>query len=141
ADSTVYGTSFRETRMTERNEEFYVGYLPQAPRGIAKRIRLTCLVLAVVAALIAVMLAIGQHRFPASFFEFGQARQFEGIIRAWPYPVLLTRRPGRVGTLSLFSRYTLVAEGKHGAEKDVAGFDGKHVRLKGTLIYRDGLTM
>ncbi|HZS05072.1 MAG TPA: hypothetical protein VFD58_09580 [Blastocatellia bacterium] len=123
------------------NEEFYVGYLPQAPRGIGTRVRLTCLVLALVAALTAVALVAGQHRFPASFFEFGQVRQFEGIIFAEPYPVLLARRPGQAGTLPCFSRYTLVAEGKHGAEKDVAGFDGRLVRLKGTLIYRDGVTM
>ena len=35
----------------------------------------------------------------------------------------------------------LVAPGKHGADTLVAAFEGKHVRLQGQLIYRDGQTM
>jgi len=39
------------------------------------------------------------------------------------------------------SSYLLVAPGKHGAGGLLAGFDGRAIRLKASLIYRDGATM
>src|SRR5208283_1131726 len=45
------------------------------------------------------------------------------------------------GEQDKYSRYLLVAPGKHGADGLVAGFDGKQVRLQGQLIYRQGGTM
>src|SRR5215469_7667682 len=68
-------------------------------------------------------------------------RGFEGIIEARPYPTLLVARPGEVGSGDKHSRYLLVAPGKHGADNIVAGFDGREVRLKGHLIYRESGTM
>jgi hypothetical protein len=66
-------------------------------------------------------------------FEFGQSQDFAGIIQTKPYPTLLVKNGDSL------AQYLLVAEGKHGA--DVIGFDGKTVKLQGTRIYRDGLTM
>ena len=40
-----------------------------------------------------------------------------------------------------YSRYLLVAPGKHGADAEVHAFAGRAVRLRGSLIYRDGHTM
>ena len=112
-------------------KEFYIGYLPKAPNGIAalvKRVVLGVLALTVV---IAVVLVFGQHRFAASFFEFGNIREFEGVLREWPNPMLV------VGQRS----YTLVAEGKHGAKPLIAAMDGKSAKLRGTLIHRDNIEM
>ena len=58
-----------------------------------------------------------------------------------PFPTLLVSRPGEIGQQDKYSRYLLVAPGKHGADALVAGVDGKHVRLQGQLIYREGGTM
>ena len=58
------------------------------------------------------------------------------ILKA-PYPTLLVGRPQSTAS----SQYLLVAPGKHGAENLVSEFDGKQVRLRGQLIYRDGNTM
>ncbi|HEX4950103.1 MAG TPA: hypothetical protein VFZ34_25785 [Blastocatellia bacterium] len=116
-----------------QHEEFYVGYLPHAPRRLSKWIRNLCIVLLGSAALVAVGLVWGLRKLPFSVFEFGQPQNFEGIIQARPYPTLLLRN-GKALT-----QHVLVAEGKHGAE--VAEFDGRTVRLKATRIYRDGLTM
>ena len=58
-----------------------------------------------------------------------------------PFPTLLVARPGEIGQQDKYSRYLLVAPGKHGADDLVAGFDGKQVRLQGQLIYREGGTM
>jgi len=121
--------------------EFYVGYLPKAPSGIASRIWWTVLVLFLVAATGAIIFAKVQRTYSPSVFEFGQERTFEGIVDVRPYPALLVPRPGAAPGQEPYSRYTLVAAGKHGAIDQVSAFVGKTVRLRGTLIYRDDQTM
>jgi hypothetical protein len=126
---------------TNEREEFYVGYLPKAPAGIARHTRKAVIALAIIAVAVAVLLVLGQRRFAASFFDFGNAREFEGVISEYPYPTLVARKSGEAGTLPVFTSYALVAEGKRGADSMVAGFDGKSVKLRGTLIERDGDAM
>lgn len=118
--------------MSER-EEFYIGYLPTAPRGLGKLIRTVCVVLLSIVVLVALALVFGLQKLPLSVFEFGQVRDFTGIVQAKPYPTLLVRDGNS------FAQYLLVGEGKRGAA--VASFDGQQVTLQGTRIYRDGLTM
>ena len=79
--------------------------------------------------------------FASSAFEYGRPRSFEGVVVTQPFPTLLVARPGQVGQQDKYSRYLLVAPGKHGADDLVTGFDGKQVRLQGQLIYREGGTM
>lgn len=122
-------------------DEFYIGYLPQAPRKVAIWVRRCCLALFAVAALTVILLVTGQHRFPLSVFEFQQYRQFEGVVREKPYPMLLVRRPGETWKSSGVSSYLLVSPGKHGADDEAAGFDGKQVQLQGSLIYRGEMVM
>ena len=75
-----------------------------------------------------------QRTYSLSFFESGKERTFEGIIEASPYPALLSSTgPANASA----SRYLLVANGKHGADSQVAAYIGKGVRLRGRLIYRD----
>ena len=121
--------------------DFYVGYLPKAPTALAGFVRKIIVVLSVVVVSMALMLVITQKPFANSTFEYGKVRSFEGVIRAQPFPTLLVARPGEIGQQDKYSRYLLVAPGKHGADDLVAGFDGKQVRLQGQLIYRDGGTM
>ena len=126
--------------------DFYVGYLPKAQPALARFVRRVVFGLGLLAMLIASILAGSQSRLTASYFEFGRARTFEGIVSAAPYPALLVTRPGRPQADSQFSRYLLVAPGKHGAAQLMAGREGKKVRLGGQLIYRlqesqDGATM
>ncbi len=119
--------------------EFYVGYLPKAPVGIARRIRAVVVFLLVFAAITAIVFARVQRTFAPSVFEYGKVRAFEGIIEENPYPILIVAMPGAAESGS--SRYLLVAEGKHGADSQVASFAGKAVQLRGTLIYRDNQRM
>jgi len=112
--------------------EFYVGYLPKAPSGIAKRIRTIVVLVFVVAVVVAVGFAAVQRSFAPSVFEFGKLRSFEGMIELDPFPSLLVDRADSLAP----SRYLLVAAGKHGAEDQVLAFAGKVVRLRGSLIYR-----
>lgn len=121
--------------------EFYVGYLPKAPVGIARRIRAVVVFLLLMAAACAILFASVQQTFAPSAFEFGKENTFEGVIEENPYPILVVAKPGTSSVESASSRYLLVAAGKHGANSQVVGYDGKTVRLRGTLIYRGNQTM
>jgi len=119
--------------------EFYVGYLPKAPVGIARRIRAVVVLLFIFAAIAAVVFARVQRTFAPSVFEYGKVSTFEGAIEVTPYPILVVAEPG--STEPKASRYLLVAEGKHGADSQVAAFTGKNVQFRGTKIHRDNQTM
>ena len=125
--------------MPERDDELYVGYLPQAPPGVAAWTRRVVALVFVVVAALAVVLAAAQRPFSKAVFEFGVERRFEGVMRADPHPVLEVARPGVAPDSGTVSRYLLVNPFKHGAE--IGGHDGERVRLSGSLIYRDDLTM
>jgi hypothetical protein len=121
--------------------DFYVGYVPKAPVSLARYVRKIIVVLGILSVTAALALVAGQMPFANSAFEYGKLRKFEGIIETHPYPTLLVARPGEVGQENKYSRYLLVAPGKHGADDLVAAFDGKHVRLQGQPIYREGGAM
>jgi hypothetical protein len=121
--------------------DFYVGYLPKAPTALARFVRKVIIVLGLLAVTAALVLVVGQMPFASSAFEYGKLSSFEGIVVTRPFPALLVARPGQVGQQDKYSRYLLVAPGKHGADDLVAGFEGKQVRLEGQLIYRQGGTM
>lgn len=124
------------------NDEFYVGYLPKMPAGVARRIRSAIAICLLVAVACAIIFAQVQRTFVPSTFEYGQQLTFEGTVQATPYPTLLVPRPGTTDdAVARSSRFTLVGTGKHGADRDIGSFDGKVVRLKGQLIYRNGETL
>src|SRR5258708_12812667 len=121
--------------------DFYVGYLPKAPTALARFVRRVIIVLGLLAVTTSLVLIVGQMPFANSVFEYGKVRSFEGVVVTQPFPTLLVARPGEVGQQEKYSRYLLVAPGKHGADELVASFDGKHVRLQGLLIYREAGTL
>ena len=108
------------------NDDFYVGYLPKAPAGLGKIVaRIAAGVL--LAGLIAGgLLIFGQPPFATSKFEYGEYRDYVGVIEEWPYPILVTDN----------ASFLLVAPGKHGLSDTAKGLQGKHVQLKGSLIER-----
>jgi hypothetical protein len=121
--------------------DFYVGYVPKAPVSLARYVRKIIVVLGLLSLTAALVLVVAQMPFANSAFEYGKLRKFEGIIETNPYPTLLVARPGEIAQGEKYSRYLLVAPGKHGADDLVADFNGKHVRLQGQVIYREGGTM
>jgi len=108
------------------NDDFYVGYVPKAPAGLGKIVvRIAAGVL--LAGLIAGgLLIFGQPPFATGKFEYGEYRDYAGVIEEWPYPMLVTDN----------ASFLLVAPGKHGLSDTVKGMQGKHVQLKGSLIER-----
>jgi hypothetical protein len=114
-------------------DEFYIGYEPEMPRGLALRIRLTAIAMLVVGAVVSGVLVIAQSRFANGTFEYDRVRMFEGRLIEYPYPALLVS-----GAIAAPTMYWLVGLGKHGASEMAAGRDGRLVRISGSLIERDG---
>ena len=129
--------------MDSSKEGFYIGYLPKAPAALGAWLRTRVLALLLLMLGVAVALVLSMSGFSAANFEFGDLRTFEGSVSVDPYPVLHLQRFGQpVGSnLDSYSSYLLVCEGKFGATEVLLPFAGKSVRLKGTLIHRDGQTM
>lgn len=121
-------------QLSEGEKELYVGYLPQAPAQTARFVRRVVWALGAVVALSAGALASLQQPFGTGEFAFGVVTEYEGILGLSPHPVLW--RQGEDPRPLL-----LVGQGKHGADADLAGLDGKNVRLAGSLIRRQGLEM
>lgn len=124
--------------MSDPADDFYVGYLPKAPAPVAARLRRAVLASFAAVAALALVLVAGQRRLDGRLFEFGQVREYGGVLELEPQPTLLVSRPG-VG--AGVSRWLLVGPGKHGARELVAGLDGEAVRLRGELVSRGSETM
>ena len=118
-------------------DEFYTGYLEEAPDGVASFVRRVVLGLFALTLGLAALLAASQGPFDPGTFEFGNPRTFEGVLELTPHPVLrVTPEEGGAP-----ETHYLVAFGKKGAGEAVADLAGRQVRLEGTLIYREDQAM
>ena len=123
-------------------EEFYIGWQSRAPRGLSRHLRLTVLLLLVLALTLAVILAAAQTTIGRSVFEWGHPREFSGVLVSQPVPHLLVPRPHAPPGSPGVSRYYLVNPFKFGfPDSQARQFDGQTVALRATLIYRDNQTM
>lgn len=121
--------------MNER-DEFYVGYFPQAPHGIGRAARgFTLRILAAVLAA-GLLLALAQDHADPGAFDYGHHQKLFGQVRSKPYPMLLAPGAGLTDRQAVYTRYLLVAEGKHGAQSALDSLDGQWVELTGTRIHR-----
>ena len=124
--------------MVVSEDEFYVGYLDQAPPGIGRFTKLCAWALGTLGLGIGALVTAQQRNYGGGFFEFGVERSFEGWIELEPHPVLVVPRPSSEGV----SRFLLSGFGKAGAEAEFAGYaGGDFVRLTGSAIYREGDVM
>jgi len=124
-----------------KEKEFYIGYLPKAPKGIRKIIKWVTVLLLILVGATSFLMISSEKDFDNSTFEFGEYNSFEGIIMENPYPRILIERPGETGVHPKYSQYYLAQFGKFGGQKMVERLDGKSVNLQGSLIYRDDQTM
>jgi len=108
------------------NDDFYVGYLAKAPAGLGKIVARIAAGVLLTGLIAGGLLIFGQPPFATSKFEYGEYRDYAGVIEEWPYPMLVTDN----------ASFLLVAPGKHGLSDTVKGMQGKHVQLKGSLIER-----
>lgn len=127
--------------VSSNRDEFFIGYQPQAPSGIAARSRSFVLLALLVALGASAAALFGFKTLPKATFEFGNLRRFEGTLQLSPYPALHVSRPGVKQGVPESSRYHLVGPFKFGANSMVAEYDGQRVSLEGTLVHRDGQSM
>ena len=123
------------------SDDFYVGYLPQAPGGLGRWLRRVVPGLLVLVAILAVILVARQDRFGRGVFEFGIEREFAGVVLEIPYPTLFALKPAGSPAGANHDPLLLVAIGKHGAAEFVQGMHGQAVRIQGSLVHRDGRAM
>jgi hypothetical protein len=114
------------------NHEFYIGYEPDMPAGMAERIRRVVRGLVALALVMPAVLVFTEDRFATGVFEHGRTRTFTGRIVESPYPALISDDATNTNRV-----LWLVGPGKHGAEDIVRGRDGQRVQLSGSLIERD----
>lgn len=119
------------------NEEFYIGWQAETPKGVAKKVKQVLILLAVVVPVFVVLTVVYQRHFSAGNFE-GELVELEGIIDTAPFPMLKIPESGQ----SLL----IVSSGKFGGEKILQKLkekfgetpDDVEVKAKGRLIWYDG---
>lgn len=123
------------------NDDFYIGWEDKAPASHGRATRRLVGVVFVLAMVAAVGLAASQRLIGVAFFEWGQVREFSGVLRTDPYPHLVLAEDG-TNAVSRIVAAPLVAPFKFGVKRgDVEPFDGQTVSLRATRIYRDGQLM
>ncbi|HAB17423.1 MAG TPA: hypothetical protein PLX89_07395 [Verrucomicrobiota bacterium] len=117
-------------------DDFYIGYLDQAPPALARHTRRVVVTLVLAVTMILGLLAARQTPADQGTFEFGVTRSFEGVLYETPLPWLRTLSAAGAGT-----NYLLVGSGKQGLPAFARGHDGDQVRFQGSLIYRGKAVM
>lgn len=131
-----------------KQDEFYVGYLPKAPTGIARTVRLVVVILLTDVLIIAFALTRFERGFSTSQFEYGTLTEVEGQLLRSPVPTLRVQVGNDATGQPIYKSILLVNFLKFGAEPLLEAYTQKGVseseslvRLRGTLIYHDGLTV
>ena len=124
------------------SEDFYIGYLPKAPEGLAGFVKRAVVWALIGTVAVAAILLFAQRPFGPGTYEFLKFRDFEGVVEEYPAPFLIVERPGILPAgVPETSRFPLVKSGKHGAAQDFAGLEGQRVTVTGRLGYRGDQTM
>ncbi|MFC0771985.1 hypothetical protein [Terrimonas alba] len=129
--------------------EFYIGWMPNAPDGFVKHIRKAIIALIILVIVGGVVLSLQQKKFSTSNFEFGQSTEVKGIYQQFPVPSLKVMTKQDASGNASYITMPLVGYGKFGAEGVIADLekeknivlDKKEIMLKGSLIYNDGKTL
>ena len=116
--------------MSDEQDEFFVGYLP-TPMSRRRWLRMVALASVVMVAALGAIVAAMQRDPGSGKWDLENPTSFEGVLDIRPYPLLNTP----AGT------YLIVAEGKHGAAKQLEAFAGNRLRLRGNLIMRSSRKM
>lgn len=110
--------------MGDRNDDFYVGYIPRMPPSLARFLapRVALLVLVVVGLVVGLLLL--HNPYDEARSDGRDIRDFEGILLAEPVPHLIVPRPSAEGDAA-FSRYLLVARGKSAPSEKIMKHAGR----------------
>ncbi len=118
------------------NDDFYIGYLSRSPGGLARHVRRVVAVIGLVSMAVLALVAARQTPAEPGSFEFGIERDFEGVLRGSPLPLLRS-----VSASGAVTNFLLVGEGKHGLPMFARAHDGERVRFRGSLIQKGAAMM
>ena len=120
------------------NDEFYIGWQDKAPPRTGRTVRRVVVMVIAVALALGLAAAFSQRTIGRAVFEWGQVKEFTGVLRSSPVPHLLVAGSGT----NQFTAHYLVNPWKFGFDPELARrFDGQQVTLRGTRIYRDDQNM
>jgi hypothetical protein len=123
------------------NDDFYIGWQDKAPQSHGRAMRRLAGGLLVLALLAGAGIAASQRIIGTAFFEWGDVREFTGLLRLDPYPHLVLRDDAGQGAARVLAA-PLVAPFKFGLPRaPLTALDGRQVSLRATRIYRDGALM
>lgn len=119
------------------NDEFYIGYLPDAPHATANILRKTIFSLGLLMVIIAIILVCFQKKFSDSNFDYGHYTNIKGFVYTEPVPhIIMAQNEGNQKTI------LAVGYGKHGADerlKQLTGsVNGVYGEITGQLIEGNG---
>ena len=128
------------------NDEFYIGWMQQAPKSFASWVKKYLFVLLPIIIVLGVLLALSQKQFGTGNFEFGTLTEVKGIYFNAPFPNIKVVDGKDIWGNENYITVPLIGFGKHGADAVIAdlekekniSFEGKEIILKGTLLYNDG---
>lgn len=128
------------------NKDFYIGYMPKAPKGIARFVLGVVFLLFLVMGGVSYYLSTSHQFINNGTYEFGELTELTGVIRSEPVPYIriTADEEGKVG-----KNIMLIDFGKFGARESVEKIKTKvggdlsnvEVTIRGTLIYQDGFTL
>lgn len=129
-------------------DEFFVGYLPEAPKKTASILRKTIPILGISVMAISLILVFNQREFSSAEFEYGTYTTVEGYIFKGPVPHIKIPENGHSPETPAYRTILLVGFGKMGAAKTLETYqskigelNGKFVKLSGQLIHGHGKTL
>lgn len=120
-----------------RHDEFFVGYLP-APQPVRRFAITATISLIAGVALVGIVVASMQQSPGTGTWDTSTATTFDGLALVDPYAMLRVKDRTAAGGDSTI---LLVSEGKFGAADRIRPFHGKAVRIRGTILRRDGRRM
>ena len=129
-----------------KDDEFYIGWMNNAPASFASMIKKYLLVLLPLIIALGALLALSQKKFDTGNFEFGKLTTISGIYFNTPVPILKVVKGKDIWGNANYITVPLIGYGKHGADgimnelqtQQGTSFVGKEISLKGTLLYNDG---
>ncbi len=132
-----------------KNNEFYIGWMTNAPESFAKFVKRYLLVLLPIVVALSALLALSQKKFATGNFEFGQLTEVKGVYFNSPVPCIKVVNGKDIWGNVSYMTIPLIGYGKHGADGIMAdvekerniSLNEKELTLLGTLLYNDGKTL
>ena len=132
-----------------KKDEFYIGYLPKAPKKIARTTLLAVVGFFILLGVTAFIIVSGQQTINNGTYEFGELTEVEGLIYKTPHPFIKVSAGKDIEGNEVYKNILLINFGKFGASETLEKIESKvgvlfnsvYVKLRGTLIYHNGVTL